>query len=178
MGRPRTVLLLPWPQDCLLLTLLHPPPGGTLMYAVGQGKRGYLTQYFTTPQLWDTLPPTRCVCRSSSPSNAKIPIRPNFPVFHDRFFSYLPALPSFDPVDGEDARQVDRLPLPRGGGGVPVVPATAAGAAAAATGVGRGGGGEDEEETERQQRRRLPRRRHGDREHGGSRRRSHRLRVT
>ena len=53
------------------------------------------------------------------------------------FIAYLPALPSFDPVDGEDARQVDRLPLPRGsGGGAPVVPA-----AASAAGFGRGGVG-------------------------------------
>ena len=54
------------------------------------------------------------------------------------FSPYLSALPSLDAVDGEDARQVDRLLLPRGGrggGGVPVPPT----ASAAARVRGRGG---------------------------------------
>ena len=87
-------------------------------------------------------------------------IQPQLPLFLMTLFSYLPALPSFDPVDGEDARQVDRLSLPRGGGGgAPVVPA-----AATVSGVGRGRFWEDEDEEAEGQRQRLPRRRHGDRE--------------
>ena len=94
--------------------------------------------------------------------------------------SYLSALPSLDAVDGEDARQVDRLLLPRrsgSGGGVPV-PATAAAARAR---VRSRGGRVWEGEEEREQRQRLPRGRHRgryrQREEGGS-RRSRSPRVT
>ena len=93
---------------------------------------------------------------------------------------YLSALPSLDAVDGEDARQVDRLLLPRrsgSGGGVPV-PATAAAARAR---VRSRGGRVWEGEEEREQRQRLPRGRHRgrDRQRGeGGSRRSRSPRVT